>query len=443
MGYQLATFQAWAQGKRQVLRRPQQVAIRYDPGSMISGLTRPPEALTNVGVSTIDSLLNKRLGLLRLPAPLESRFMRDHTTRRLNVTMASGVVVAFLYNWILVADAVMIPDQFDLAVMLRMFVFTPVTLLLLLMVSRLPLVWVREGMIMFSGILAAGISTYLCVTSQHPNAGPYLVCLAVVVVFSNTVARIRFGLALLVDIIVFGLFVWGSLQITSAPYEVMLPAGVMMLSLSVFTLYGCLTLELDERRTWLIRLRERRLREELMQANAQLNAASRHDALTSLPNRHHFEDTLAVAWQRAQAAGQPLSMILLDLDHFRAFNTVVGQDEGDECLQRIATMLKRHVSQPEDFLARYGGEEFALLQAGQSITHAAAMAQRIRSDVEALQVPHPLSPTTWLTVSVGVASMRPDAPHATAAQLIAAADEALRQAKQQGGNAVFAFGTDG
>lgn len=417
------------------------MAIRYDPRSMISGLTRAPEALTNVGVSTIDGLLDKRLGLLRLPVPLESRYMRDHTARRMRLLMASCMLVAFMYNWLLVADAVMIPDQFDLAVKLRLLVFTPVTLLLLLLVSRLPATFVWEGMIISSSLLSAGISTYLCIHSSHPNAGPYLVGLASIVVFSNTVARIRFGLALVLDIIVFGLFVWASLQITSAPYEVMLPAGVMMLSLSVFTLYNCLTLELDERRTWLIRLRERRLREELLQANAQLSAASRHDALTDLPNRHHFEDALSKAWAHAQGSGQTLSMILLDLDHFRAYNTQAGPKEGDECLRQIAATLKRHVSSPQDVLARYGGEEFALLQTGKPIDQAASTAQRMRQAVMGLQVPHALSPASWVTVSAGVASIRPDAPHATPAQLIAAADEALRQAKQQGGNTVFAFGT--
>lgn len=436
------------QGKRQVLQEAQTDVIRYDPRRMLTespppDVTRATAPAADVAVSAIDGLLLRSTKLLRLPAPLEARFLQDHTSRRLRQMMGSGVLVSFLYNWLLIADAVMIPDQFDQALKLRLLVFTPLTLLWLLFVNRVPSTSMREGMILVSSLVAAGISTYLCVSSDSPNAAPYLVNLASIVVFSNTVARIRFGRALALDTVIVGLFIWGSTQIPNAPRDVMLPAAVMMLSLSIFTLYGCLMLELDERRTWLIRLRERRLREELMQANARLDAASRHDALTGLPNRHHFEDTLSKVWDEAARQAQPLSMILLDVDHFRLYNTQVGQDQGDACLRLIAAALKRQSAEQCVALARYGGEEFALLCVGASVEHAAHMAQTIRHSVSALHLPHAQSPHGLVSVSAGVASIRPASPHATSAQLIAAADEALRQAKHQGGNTVFAFGTDG
>jgi len=417
--------------------------IRYDPWSMANGLKRIDNTDTEVDIRAIDDLLARGLTLLRLPAALERRFLHDHTSRRMRLMMGSGVLVSFMFNWLLVADAVMIPDQFDQALKLRLLVFTPLVLLGLMLVSRMPSTTVREGMIFVSSLLAVGVNVHLCMSSQAPTAGPYLVSLASIVVFSNTVARVRFGLAALLDLIAFALFVWAAMSIPSAPFEVMLPAGVLLLSLSVFTLYGCFSLEMEERRTWLIRLREQRMREALVEANERLEQASRHDALTDLPNRHHFEDAMATAWSQAQQRSQPVSMVLLDVDRLQRYNNRMGQAEGDACLRLLAATLKRCNTQGQAFIARYGGEEFALLLQGVSVHEAAALAQRIRQAVIDLHLPHPDGVAQRVTVSAGVASIRADAPHATQAQLMAAADEALRQAKQQGGNSVFAFGTEG
>lgn len=384
-------------------------------------------------IQSIDRLLARGFALLKLPDPLEAGFMQSSARRRIRLLLISAMLVAFIHNSLLVSDAVMIPDQFELALTLRLYLFTPLSLLALFLVRNVTSSLVLEALIVVSSLFAVAINAYLCMASSHPNAGPYLVNMVSVVVFSNTVARIRFKWAVMLDVIVLALFVWAASQIPSAPREVMWPAGVMMLSLSVFTLYGCFMLELDERRNWLIRWRERLLREELVQANARLDVASRHDQLTGLPNRHHFEDVLTQAWTQAQHRGVTLSLALLDVDHLRSFNTAHGQAAGDACLRQVASILRAQASGDGDLVARYGGEEFVVLKLGARIEEVAAMAERVQAEV--------MAGPCHVTVSVGVASIRPDAPHAHQAQLIAAVDEALRQAKHQGGNRVFAFGT--
>lgn len=105
-------------------------------------------------------------------------------------------------------------------------------------------------------------------------------------------------------------------------------------------------------------------------------------------------------------------------------------------------MLKRRLRRPGDLIARFGGEEFIAILTGTPLTTAASAAERVRQGVEGLNRPHATSPTQpVVTVSIGVACLRPNSPHANPAQLIAAADEALYQAKSRGRNRVFAFGT--
>lgn len=391
----------------------------------------------------IDALLASGISFRGFPSELEARFQHDHAAPRMRRMMVSGAMVAFLFNWLLVSDAVMVPDQFDLAMQLRLLLYTPLTLLGLWLVNRIASIPLRECAVLAASVAAAAINVVLCLRSEHPNAGPYLVSLASVVVFTNTVARIRFTHAVWLDAGILLAFVWAASQIPHAPMDVMLPAGVMLLSLSVFTLYGCHALELDERRNWLMRQRELALRRALQQANDRLDAASRHDLLTDVANRRHFEAFLEEVWVHARQSGQDISLMLLDIDRFKDYNAHHGQAEGDACLRQIAAVFKLRLRRPDDLVARYGGEEFAAVLVGTPVDVAVGAAERVRQGVAALGRPHASSPTGHITVSIGVACMRPNAPHTSPSQLIAAADEALHQAKRHGGDQVFAFGTQG
>jgi len=134
--------------------------------------------------------------------------------------------------------------------------------------------------------------------------------------------------------------------------------------------------------------------------------------------------------------------MMIDVDHFKAYNDRYGHPEGDACLKDVAATLKRRLRRPGDLIARFGGEEFIAVLAGTSLDVALGAAERVRKGVENLNRLHAKSPThAVVTVSVGVATLRPNAPHATPAQLISAADEALYQAKARGRNRVYAFGT--
>lgn len=155
------------------------------------------------------------------------------------------------------------------------------------------------------------------------------------------------------------------------------------------------------------------------------------DGLTQIANRRRFDVELDEEWRRARRQAAPLSLAMVDIDHFKGFNDVYGHGKGDECLQRVAGGLVGTVRRAGDLVARYGGEEFAVLLPNTAVPEVSAVGDRIRESVEALQITHPS--LTLLTVSVGVASIVPS-DGISPADLIAAADQALYRAKREGRN---------
>ncbi len=174
----------------------------------------------------------------------------------------------------------------------------------------------------------------------------------------------------------------------------------------------------------------------LREANAQLRQLSLHDALTGLPNRRQFDLTLELEWSRALRNRRPLSLLLLDVDCFKALNDLYGHQAGDDCLQRIAGALQGSLRRAGELAARYGGEEFAAILPDANPASAVSVAETMREAVLELQVLHDGSLVErFVTISIGVATVCPS-PDEAPASLIAAADQALYRAKDLGRNRV-------
>jgi two-component system, cell cycle response regulator len=179
------------------------------------------------------------------------------------------------------------------------------------------------------------------------------------------------------------------------------------------------------------------------QSEDALQRAAMVDPLTQIANRRHFDSFLEKEWQRSMRSGQPLSLVVLDVDHFKLYNDTLGHPAGDACLQRVAAAIASHALRPTDLAARYGGEEFVLLFAETGAETAAMMAEAIRSHIESLCIPHPRSTTSqWLTVSIGVATIHPHQLDNTES-LFVAADRAMYVAKEGGRNQVQSTSTGG
>jgi len=417
-------------------------ASRLDTSTLTEPTALDQAPVRSVKAQRIDELLAGGATWLSFPEDLEHQFQLDNADQRLRWVMITGMLVAVISNWVLLPDLLMVPDTFDLAVRLRLFGFTPLMLVSIFVTSRLSLPWLREWGMLIPGLLSTGTTAFLSWKSQDSLSGPYLVSLIPIVVFANSVAHMRFRPAVSLDACVLMMYfgVWATKP--DAPLAIMLPATLTLLSSMTFTLYGCYTMERDARRNWLLRQRETCLLDELEQANADLDAMSRSDMLTQVANRRHFDEYLLHIWERARMEGSEVALMMIDVDHFKAYNDRYGHPEGDACLKDVAATLKRRLRRPGDLIARFGGEEFIAVLAGTSLEVALGAAERVRKGVENMNRLHAKSPThAVVTVSVGVASLRPHSPHATPAQLISAADEALYQAKARGRNRVCAFGT--
>lgn len=182
-----------------------------------------------------------------------------------------------------------------------------------------------------------------------------------------------------------------------------------------------------------VRMHRLAMRQLWAQAVA-LHHMATHDGLTGVANRRHFETVLACRWQSARATGLPVSLILLDVDHFKLLNDGIGHHAGDSCLRDLTQILQTALTEPGEFLARVGGEEFAILLPGRDPTQAGAAARRVIAAVREARIAHPCSPVgPHLTVSLGVATAWP-ATGTCAWELTSLADRLVYAAKAGGRN---------
>jgi len=175
----------------------------------------------------------------------------------------------------------------------------------------------------------------------------------------------------------------------------------------------------------------------LQRDRSELQAIAWTDALTGVANRRFLDRALAGGWRSERDASQSLSVLMIDIDHFKLLNDRCGHAAGDACLRAVAQALRLALVRPVDVLARYGGEEFAALLPEADAAGARVVAERLRSAVLALAISNPDSPLGIVSVSIGAASaLLP--PRASAAALVEAADKALYEAKCAGRNQVRA-----
>lgn len=175
--------------------------------------------------------------------------------------------------------------------------------------------------------------------------------------------------------------------------------------------------------------------QEVDEAYSKLESLTKSDPLTGLPNRRFLDEVLAREWHRAIRNDSSLSVIMLDLDHFKEYNDRYGHTAGDSCLCKVADELNIIMKRAGDFVARYGGEEFIIISPETTLDQAAELAMTIQKSIEKLAIPHEGSNvSSYVTVSQGVASIDPKKGNGTSKNLIESADRALYKAKAAGRN---------
>lgn len=177
----------------------------------------------------------------------------------------------------------------------------------------------------------------------------------------------------------------------------------------------------------------------LQEANSNLNVLARMDGLTGLYNRRTLDESLKSEWNRLLRGRKPLTVMLCDVDNFKKYNDFFGHQKGDDALKAVADVLKKATLRSADGTFRYGGEEFCVVLPDTDSAGAVTVAERIRSAVEQLKIPHvPSLGDSVVTISLGFSTKIPS-EHESLNEILSESDEALYEAKRQGRNCVVAF----
>ena len=194
--------------------------------------------------------------------------------------------------------------------------------------------------------------------------------------------------------------------------------------------------KLVEEQSKLLELRVQELL-ELRESNCKLENLSICDGLTGISNRRRFDEYLKICVKNSMRSGRPLSLIIADIDFFKAYNDNYGHPKGDECLIKVARTMVSSIKRPMDLVTRYGGEEFAVVLPDTDINGAIIVAEEIRKSIEALEIKHERSDVApYISLSLGVSAIIPNHDHSLE-EFINKVDKALYKAKASGRNTVI------
>lgn len=233
-----------------------------------------------------------------------------------------------------------------------------------------------------------------------------------------------------------------SLRIQLEPYfyqtRLFLLLSVLAAALLLLIIWKISVYQLEAREKKLMRLVAERT-DALARANDDLRSLANSDVLTKIGNRRRFDSFLSDEWNRAYRFKTEISLILIDIDHFKIYNDTYGHQAGDSCLQRVAEALTDTVKRPSDLVARFGGEEFAIILGATDSEGAVRIANQAIENLRAMSIEHKNSTTSQtLTVSAGIATLYVRS-HQSEAELVKAADQALYKAKENGRNRIFVY----
>ncbi|MFZ5526165.1 MAG: GGDEF domain-containing protein [Pseudomonadota bacterium] len=395
----------------------------------------------------IDRGLKSSFWQLRLPEGLERQYLSDSIEARVLHTQRAGWFALFVFNAFLVVDWLMAADVFWQSVLIRIGLFSPFGIAILLNADRLGRLgsikgWVNiaDWMSLLSGWGATLSLAVILWMSHSPWVYYYHTGFLVIIIYGNLVQKLRFPFAIAFSVGVFAVHGVGVALTDNFPPSIRVATVLMLLVTVSFTLVANYLLERATRRRYLLAQRDAQMVDELSALNAQLQRLSRSDVLTGVANRRHFQTHLQESVTRTRGSDAALSLLIMDVDHFKAYNDRYGHPAGDECLRQVALALQGNLRHPADMVARFGGEEFVVVM--QEADEAAALiaAERLRQAVEALHMRHEGSAcSAVVTVSVGTATLCPHGEAAVADRLLSHADRALYEAKRGGRNQVRAY----
>ena len=388
----------------------------------------PPVADLEPYEDDVARTLEGRWPTLYFPARLEQLF--EHETR--NARSRHLVAVGILWILLGILSAIVLPTKgegpapFGMNPAVRLGLVTPILIAVVFAVWWGVRPFVRELLMMVACIVAPASMILTVMFTPGSDLGSNRGAITIILLFITVVVRLRFWFAAAACVVIVALQVSLPLALGSSQPGSFLLALVTIAA----TLTANYSLEREYRLNYLQRLRGRIQGAQLSAMVQQLHDLSQSDPLTGLANRRAMDTLL----EELSSRSERYAVILVDIDAFKAFNDCYGHQVGDDCLRRVAAMLRASLRFTSDRVARMGGEEFAVVLPHTAIEDACTMAERMRKSVHDLMIPHAGSPTgKVVTISAGVSA---SSGNRSSANVVAEADKALYRAKQLGRNRV-------
>lgn len=375
----------------------------------------------------IDQTLDKKGLGLRFPRELEEQFEQETGPVRVRWYVRMSLLSLALFDSLIVLDYFSLPDAFGLALMLRFGLVTGLTAAIVRSTLRHPPAFIREGLqVVLTAVMALVIYTLVACSASKLRENYHLGILFILM-FTVMVLRLRLRYAVLAAIITFGIQMMTLANLQEASTQSKGASAFLSLAFAGCALVAVYSLEKMERQNWLRSVRDRicaQIFEEL----------SIIDPLTGLGNRRALEQW--VNTRRKANANRPVSVVMVDIDHFKAYNDTFGHLAGDDCLRRVSGLLVSEARKTGDRVCRFGGEEFIVFLIDIDLPAAIAVAERMRREIAAKRIPHK-TPTgsNHVTASFGVATAELT-ENFDLNLLIEHADTALYKAKQRGRNCI-------
>lgn len=378
--------------------------------------------MTPLEASPYRQQLEQGFGGLRFGPSLETDYQRarfELLRPRLRFTLS---VVALLAIAMILLDTVLVRVHASSAVMIWRYGVLLPAILIALGATFLREAWryYRLAVTILGPVILAA-ATVLIVNVQAQGNESIFGVLVLAITFIYYLVGLSFYGALTANVTGLIAFVI-SARMLGFPDSTMLYQLVVLLFASVVGATLAHNLETLQRQTWL----EQRMLEEMAE----------RDGLTGIFNRRRLETHLARVWEQATRESRAMALMMVDVDHFKAYNDRYGHQAGDEALKQVAQLLASVARRPLDMAARYGGEEFVVMLFDTTTDHAVAMAERILQEVRMLGIPHAASDAAdVVTVSIGLAHVMPS-PGRSVEGLLQIADQGVYLAKDSGRNRV-------
>jgi diguanylate cyclase (GGDEF)-like protein len=355
-----------------------------------------------------------------------------HHYRRYLMWFCLSAAIFFWLN--VMADAILRPEVFAISLTVRTIyigIYIPAVLAVFRWSKNFRML---DMMLPMGAFIVNAIWLWLILLSSSPLLSKFMFVPLIIIIIANLVVQACFWPALVNSLLMATVTLFGIYHLNHEHHEPVVVFFMVYLPVFLFSIFIAWNNTLDKRRIFLRSVMDELLRIELSQANEIISKLAHTDPLTGTYNRRHFEIELNREVIRAQRSGQPVSLLVMDIDHFKNINDQHGHDAGDNVLKALTVTVQKELRE-SDLLIRYGGEEFVALLIDTPLIAAQQVAERIRHSLAQCEVSLNCGEASLhFTVSIGVAQLNTQTHDAAA--LFKAADRAMYVAKNNGRNQV-------